>query len=130
MCPSIPCSRTKYYQKTFKIRNGWWQIYYKNATWRWQWAHLKTCIDEMHYLILYGIVTPIYFLRYELFSSLIFGLVQTDRRTDRRTDRKRCIWAHRANCTGGLKKLSLSNADGSYSRCNTIRHPLYCKLLS
>ncbi len=24
--------------------------------------------------------------------------------TDRRTDRKWCIWAHRANCTGGLNK--------------------------
>ncbi len=29
---------------------------------------------------------------------------QTDRQTDRlQTDRKRCIWAHCANCTGGLK---------------------------
>ncbi len=26
------------------------------------------------------------------------------RQTDRQTDRKRCIWAHRANYTGGLKK--------------------------
>ncbi len=30
---------------------------------------------------------------------------QTDRQTDWQTDRKRCIWAHRAICTGGLKKL-------------------------
>ncbi len=28
----------------------------------------------------------------------------TDGRTDRQTDRKRCIWAHHAICTGGLKK--------------------------
>ena len=31
-------------------------------------------------------------------------LVQSGRQTDRQqTDRKQCIWAHRANCTGGLK---------------------------
>ena len=31
-------------------------------------------------------------------------------RTDGRTDRKRCIRAHRAICTGGLKKLSKPSA--------------------
>ncbi len=30
---------------------------------------------------------------------------RTDGRTDRQTDRKRCIWAHRAICTGGLKNI-------------------------
>ncbi len=29
---------------------------------------------------------------------------RTDRQTDRQTDRKRRIRAHRATCTGGLKK--------------------------
>ncbi len=31
------------------------------------------------------------------------------RQTDRQTDRKRCIWAHRATCTGGLNKKCCSN---------------------
>ena len=47
-----------------------------------------------------------YFLRYEFFSNLIFGLVQMDGRTDRWTDRKRCIWTHRATCTE-MKQLNI-----------------------
>ncbi len=30
---------------------------------------------------------------------------RTDGQTDRQTDRKQCIRAHRAICTGGLKKM-------------------------
>ncbi len=41
----------------------------------------------------------------------IFIQWQTDGRTDRQTDRKRCTWAHRAKCTGGLKNERSSRAN-------------------
>ncbi len=45
----------------------------KNATWRWQWAHLVICICDKHYLVTwFYLLVPDnsqYFPRYELFSS-------------------------------------------------------------
>ena len=42
------------------------------------------CVSKVAHI--YESILLIYFLRNELFSSLIFGLVQTDGRTDGRTE--------------------------------------------
>ena len=43
---------------------------------------------------------------YKFYSSLNFFY----RQTDRQTDRKWRLWAHRATCTGGLKKCLIWNS--------------------
>ena len=52
-------------------------------------------------------VASYYFLNYELLSGMnyypVWFLVKSTQ-TDGQTDRKWRIWAHRAKCTGGLKK--------------------------
>ncbi len=52
----------------------------------------------------------------------------TDRRTDGQTDRKRCIWAHRAICTGGLKNCRSSKDSCNYSAMFVSREWQYTDL--
>ncbi len=73
----------------------------KNATWRWQWAPPVTATMPWSFADM--IFLKDYYLspfRIYLLSE-IWIIIQWQ--TDRQTDRKRCIWAHRAICTGGLK---------------------------
>ncbi len=73
--------------------------------------------SEMHLAVFYNVVmfqSP----NCNTFWYMIFGqvfLVKYFRSSPyRRTDRKRCIWAHRAKCTGGLKNV-LIDVTGSHS---------------
>ena len=141
----------------------------KNATWRWQWAHLVICTCYVHYFIhepildhvdgsncmvlfLYCCLVPflpmrgssvamiwigiewtlfvhslstwVYFLRYELLSSLIFCPVKNFI-TDRWTDRQKAmysgicyhVWTRRPSISGNgqqahLPSHSLSESSG------------------
>ncbi len=102
----------------------WWRLYIpwkmsdiqKNATWRWQWAHLAICTCDMHNWTRYmWFVLQLdrhkgpFWPSYKLLTALlveIWIIIQSEffTHTDGQTGRKRRIGAHRANCTGGLKK--------------------------
>ncbi len=56
-------------------------------------------------------------INYFLVWFLVQSRVQTDMQTDRQIDRKRCIWAHRANCTGGLKNNNTNSVLLLYWYC-------------
>ncbi len=66
--------------------NGWLMINGKNATWRWQWAHLVICTCDMHFLR--QDLLKSHMETYEFYSSLNFFYRQTNRQTDRQTDRR------------------------------------------
>ncbi len=81
-------------------------IYLKNATWRWQWAQpviAKTlCLSIDHACTFYHCT---------IYSNTFWDMNYCPVQTDGMTDRKQCIWAHRAICTGGLKKHLLEMGD-------------------
>ncbi len=110
---------------------------YKNATWRWC-EPTCHCLEHRlfstlsHYYSTWILNALLKFQApsYNGFWDMNFYPVeswQTDRRTDRQTDRKRCIRAHRAICTGGLKKVG---PEVIISMFNLLLDAHYCQLHS
>ncbi len=90
----LNCSIKKQYHKFFN-----------EATWHW---HEPTC---QYHTVLPSPGSfdlwpwPQWPLTFTPIIFSLFGPVQTTDYRLQTTDRKRCIWAHRASCTGGLKKV-------------------------
>ncbi len=85
---------------------------------KWHVELAKNLLECSSYFLHIGLQKKFIVVKFQVPNSIIFWdmnyylrlLVQSGRQTDNRqtTDRKRCIWAHRANCTGGLKKCGLT----------------------